>query len=215
MIEAVTAGDVEAVRELIGRNADVAAARGPHGLSAITLAAYHGHGEVLAALVAAGPPLDVFEAAIVGRDDRVSELIAERPELADAEGPDGYTALHLAAFFGHPSIVDVLLDSGAGADHAVARQGNRTPLHSAVAARNREAAASLLAAGSRVDARQEQGFTPLQAAAQNGDDALVDLLVASGADPTLTDDAGRDAAALAREAGHHELARRLEGRRGA
>ena len=211
ILEAIAAGDLERVQSAIGDDPVAAAARREDGLSAVTLAAYHGQGAILEALLAAGPPLDVFEAAIAGRDERVSELLSERPELARAEGPDGYTALHLAAFFDHPSIVDMLLESGANPNHVAPGQGNRTPLHSAAAAPSRDAVASLLAAGADPDASQEGSFRPIHEAAQNGDEALVDLLLANGADPSLTTGDGRDAAALARDAGHEDLARRLEG----
>jgi ankyrin repeat protein len=67
----------------------------------------------------------------------------------------------------------------------------------------------LLAAGADPNARQLGGFVPLHAAAQNGDKALAELLLDHGADPSLETDDGRSAAAIARAAGHDELAVRL------
>ena len=55
------------------------------------------------------------------------------------------------------------------------------------------------------------GFTALHTAAQNGDEAMVALLLDHGADATLETDDGRSGAAIARSAGHEALASRLDG----
>jgi len=51
---------------------------------------------------------------------------------------------------------------------------------------------------------------PLHSAAQNGDQALAELLLRHGADPTCETVDGRSAAAVARTAGHEHLAAKLE-----
>jgi ankyrin repeat protein len=125
----------------------------------------------------------VFEAAALGRVDRLRRLLAEEPGRARSWTPDGFTALHLAAFFGPPEAVQALLDAGAD-PHAVAANPMKVqPLHSAAAARNLEASRMLLEAGADPNAAQQEGFRPLDAATQNGDDALRELLLAHGADP--------------------------------
>jgi ankyrin repeat protein len=66
---------------------------------------------------------------------------------------DGFTALHLAAFFGEAGAARVLLSSGADV-HALSRNPLAVPpLQSAVAAGERELAQLLLEAGARPDAR--------------------------------------------------------------
>ena len=49
--------------------------------------------------------------------------------------------------------------------------------------------------------RQQGGYTPLHGAAHNGDAAIVQMLLAAGADPSLTNDEGKDARAFAAESG--------------
>jgi ankyrin repeat protein len=61
-----------------------------------------------------------------------------------------------------------------------------------------------------VNARQQGGWAPIHAAAQNGDRALVELLLKHGADPNLANDAGKTPAMVAREKGHNEIADSLE-----
>jgi ankyrin repeat protein len=183
-------------------------------VSPILRALYDGDQARLQELLAGDPDLDVFEAAALGRVERVEALIAARPDLVDDRTPDGFTALHLAAFFDHPGVVAALLargaDPGARAENEMAVE----PLHSAAARSARAVAAQLLDAGADVNAQQHGGFTPLAAAAQNGDDALADLLVSRGADTRLSDEQGRDPEEHARRAGHDQLADRLAGEPG-
>jgi ankyrin repeat protein len=164
-------------------------------------------------LLAAGAELDVFEAAAVGRVDRVTDLLDADPGLVSSWSDDGFTPLHLAAFFRHPETARLLVDRGALVD-VVARndQLRVTPLQSAVAARQEETAALLLERGADPNAQQLGGFTPLHAAAQNGDEPLAELLLAHGADPAVAADDGRSAADFARDAGHGAFAERLAGR---
>lgn len=53
-------------------------------------------------------------------------------------------------------------------------------------------------------------FTALHLAAHDGNTALVELLLEAGADRRLTNESGESALDLAREGGHHEVARLLE-----
>ena len=53
------------------------------------------------------------------------------------------------------------------------------------------------------------GVTPLMAAAAGGHEAVVEVLLACGADASKRDAKGRRAAAHARAAGHAQLAQRL------
>jgi len=67
----------------------------------------------------------------------------------------------------------------------------------------------LIASGADVNATQQHDFTPLHAAAQHGDDELVELFLSAGADPLARTDAGDTAADIAEAAGHVDVARRL------
>jgi ankyrin repeat protein len=210
LFEAIARGDEELVRELLERRPEAAEERDGEGVSAVRRALYAGQGGIATALLDANPALDVFDAAAAGRTRGLQELLDAEPALALAWARDGFTALHLAAFFGHDEAVEQLLEAGADVN-AVARNAELqvAPLHSAAAGAHAGIVASLLEHGADPNTRQGGGFTPLHAAAQNGDRKSVEALLASGADPALANDEGSTPGALARAAGHDELARLL------
>lgn len=181
-------------------------------MSELLAAVYRGDQARVDELLAQGPELDIFEAAAVGRADRVEQVLDADPGRVSAWTEDGFTPLHLAAFFRRPETARLLVERGALID-VVARneQLQVTPLQSAAAAREEETAALLLERGADPNARQRGGFTALHAAAQHGDAPFVALLLAHGADPALAADDGRTAADFARDGGHRELAAHLSG----
>jgi ankyrin repeat protein len=177
--------------------------------SAVLTALYHNKRDE-ARRLADGTTLTIWEAAALGRDDRVSELLDQDAALANAWSPDGYPPVGLAAFFAGASTVRLLLDRGAEVGATARNTMQVQPLHAAVASRNADSVALLVERGADVNARQQAGYTPLMAAAGAGRQDLVDLLVEHGADPSLRSDEGTTAADIAREHGHADVAARLE-----
>ena len=155
------------------------------------VAVYRGDSEEVERLLALDPELDVFEAAALGRIDRLRELLDSDPELVRARSVDDGTALHFAAFFRQPDATRLLVERGADLEAVASTFGNVTPLHSACASGERESARILVEAGAEPNVRQQGGFTPLHAAAQNEDEELARLLLARGADPEVATDDGR------------------------
>ena len=119
------------------------------------------------------------------------------PALIAAHSTDGWTPLHLAAFFGHKELAIRLLERGAEVDARSANAMKNTPLHAATAGRKTELVKLLLDEGADTNARQEGGWTALHAAAQNGDREIVEMLVAHGADLKARADNNQSALDLA------------------
>lgn len=166
----------------------------PSPQSELLEALYRGDRDKVEAALAERPDLTIFEAAAVGDSERVRELLSVRPGAIADWSPDGFTALHLAAFFGRETVAATLLEHGANVN-AVAKNPLRVqPLHSAAAAGHTPVARLLLEHGADPNARQEGGFVPLHAAAQARNDELYELLLASGADQDAATDDGRTAA---------------------
>lgn len=183
IFESIRTGDIDAVRAAVRDDPSQASARDENGLSAVRAALYVHKQEVADVLVEAGPELDVFDAAATGDVDRLTELLDGDADLVGAWSEDGFTPLHLAAFFDRGKAVRLLLDRGADVG-AVARNAMLVqPLHSAVAADSLEIVAALLVAGADPNARQEGGFTPLMAAEQHEEEGdMVRLLMDHGAE---------------------------------
>lgn len=211
-LEAVRAGDRDRLDALLQDDPALAAARGDDGVSLLLTALYHRQSELARLLADRRPddaPLDLFEAAALGDEARLGEILRRSPGLLEETAPDGFTALHLAGFFGQSDAVAQLLEHGAPLDRRTDNPMAISPLGSAVAGRDRFSVRLLVDAGADVSIAQTGGFTPLMGAASAGRGDLMDLLLAAGADPATASDDGRTAADLAAEHGHDELAGRL------
>ncbi len=207
-INAIRNDDAPALRALLAERPDLALSTGDGGLTVLMTALYFQRRELVALLAACAAPLPLFEAAALNRADRVRELIAAG---VDPNGPaaDGMGALHLAAFFNAPDVVRLLLEAGADVNRVADNTTRVRPLHSALAGRSAQIVEMLVRGGADVDARQQAGWTALQAAAKNGLLDVVDLLLAAGASRHLTADNGKTAYDLATEAGQTAVAERL------
>jgi ankyrin repeat protein len=155
-------------------------------MSELLQAVYRGDQARAEEMLASDPELDVFEAAAVGRTERVRELLDGDPALANAWAEDGFQPLGLASFFGHADAARLLVERGAEVNSASRNDLKVMPLHSAVAtpdpSARYEIAKLLLEHGADPNARQQDEFTPLMAADHHGDERLRDLLVEHGAE---------------------------------
>lgn len=204
-ISVVQNGDSEEVLRRLAEDPSLVNTRADDGFSVLMHALYRGHHATAEALLAHHPDLDLFEASAAGATGRVRELLS-----ADADvygySPDGWTALHLAAFFGHPETAEALLDEGADL-HALSRNPTGvTPLQSALARGEVETAKLLLSHGAHVNGEPSEGWAPLHYCAAQGLTEMAELLLQEGADPNRTQGAGKTPLALAEENEHQELA---------
>ena len=151
-----------------------------------TIAALFRHGADAGALDGRGdPPLHL--ASIHGKKSVIAALAAAGTDINRRTSKNGLTALDWAAYLGNVDVLKMLVENGAD----VRGSGPRgdTPLHFAVK-RNTvgaseascEATTALLLHGAEVDAADNFGETPLVIAVKKGKLALVEALVAGGAD---------------------------------
>ena len=138
--------------------------------------------------LAAGRELDIFEASALGRTERVRELLDADPSLVNAFGDDGFHAVGLASFFGHLETARLLFERGADANQLSRNEHIQTAaIHAASAAEGKdddtryELVKLALEHGADPDLEQGGGFRAIDAARQNGDARVEQLLREHGA----------------------------------
>lgn len=209
-IALIRRGDTNEIAELVKQDPSIAKSRDAQGVSALLWSVYSGQTVVKEFLLSGLETLDVHEAAAVGDTARLNALLSAEPSLVLSISNDGWPPLHLAAAFGGPEAVAILLSHGANV-HAVAKSAMQNQaLHAALAlSNNPETITLLIHNGANVNAKQMGGYTPLHQAASAGKAEAAETLLAAGADASLSCDRGKTPADYAEEKGYAQLAARL------
>src|SRR6266545_4993919 len=205
-IDAIKAGEFERVKAMVSADPTLIDARSRTGESAILTAVYHRQKEIVNLLVARGATLSLFEACAAGEVERVERLVADDPASVNSYGGDGWTPLHLAAFFGHAKIAELLLASHADVTARSRNTNGNTPLHAALAGNHKFVAALLLGGGADVNAVDANGWRPLHIAAANDNLDSMKSLIAQGAEVTAANKEGKTPLSVAQEKNHREAA---------
>ena len=203
LIDAVKAGDLETVRELVADPATVDVAQGD-GATALHWAANRNDLEAAVLLIGAGADVNaantfgatpVWLAAENGSAEMLERLLAAGA-LPNVTLTNGETPLMTAARVGVVEAVETLIAHGANV-HLTEALSGQTALMWAAAEGQAEITKRLIEAGAdvtqpstlveiperrRQPARTIGGFTPLMFAARSGDLATARLLVGAGAD---------------------------------
>lgn len=202
--------DLAEAKTALERDASQATEALPGGISPFMFALYNGAPEI-AALLKGFRPLDIFEAAAHNDGRRVAELVSANPELLTQHSVDGWTPLHLAAFFGARDSAFVLLGTGAPLDAVSTNPMANTPMHAGIAGAAGESLAPLLIAiGADVHYVGGSEVTALHLAASRGFESLCKLLLTRGVDRLAKTEDGKTAADIARERNHLGTAALLE-----
>jgi ankyrin repeat protein len=204
--KAITEGDRDRVTQLLDSDPELARTRDESGASALLTALYAGEPELAELLLARGAPHDVFSATAMGKTGVLRQLLEADSGLISSFSADGWTPLHLAAFFGQAEIVRLLLDHGADVNARSRNTMNNMPLHAALPNGAQAIVELLLAAGADVNARQEGGWVALHEAALIGHVGIVELLLDHRATPDLVNDQGQTPLTIAEEKGHTQVA---------
>ena len=156
-------------------------------MSDVLEAIYRGDREE-AERLAAGRELTIFEAAALGRVERLRELLDADPSLVNAYGDDGFHPVGLASFFGNVDAARLLFERGADANQLARNEHIQTAaIHAAAASEGKDEATRYelvklaLDHGADPNLPQGGGFTAIDAARQNGDTRVEQLLRERGA----------------------------------
>ena len=198
LVEAMAERDTARVRALLAEaGLDVNAARAD-GATALLWAAHWDDGEAIELLLDAGADVNAADdhgvTPLARACENASAPMVERLLAAganpNAAQANGLTPLMTAARTGSLDVVRALLARGAEVDAATAAT-HETALMWAVAGRHREVVRTLVERGADVHPQPRQAFSPLIAAARNGDIETARVLLAAGA---RVDDTGSDGA---------------------
>jgi len=206
----VKKGSLAEVKAAVQTDPSLATALNASGQSSFILAKYYRQNETAAYLLDILPILNMSEACVAGQTETVLKKLDANPDLLETRNGDGWTPLHLAAFFGGPDLIHALLDRGASVN---ARSGNamtNTPLHAAVAGGKTENVQALAKRGADVNAQQSGGWTALHGAAQSGNREMVEVLIAAGADLKARAENNQSPLDLALQKGQQSVAALLE-----
>ena len=198
---AVTRGRLDLVRMLLKRGADVQSLDGD-GRTPLFSAAKGGSPDVVRLLLDHGADAHIRDdnennalhiAAAGGHLDVARMLLALNLEV-NARNCNGMTPLCSALeTSGKPDVVRLLLDHGAAVRMPAHDKHCRSALHVAAGSGNSELVQMILERNPDIEARDDEGETPLLTASSEGNPAVVQLLLDHGADPYVRNDEGKTA----------------------
>lgn len=134
----------------------------------------------------------------------LDSLLASPQTHVDEPNDKGETPLMIAAIRGSLPAVKALVKHGA----AINREG-WTPLHYACSGPDNGVAAWLIEHGADINARSENGTTPLMMAARYGNGDLVPMLLKAGAEPRAANEQELTAADFAQRGDRDVMAKEL------
>jgi ankyrin repeat protein len=204
LLDAIRQGDAARVGALLDGDPSLLDGNG------LLQSIYNNHAELVPLFLDRGHRLTIHEAAALGDEARVRELLDTDPSLLDSFGEDGFNAVGLAIFFRRPDVARMLIEKGADVSAPARNAMKVAPLHAATTVGDREMVAMLLARGADANARQQLDYTPLHSAANRGDREMAQLLITNGAQAAAKATDGKTPADVARERGFAELADWLE-----
>ena len=222
-------GHVEVVSKLLGlgakENPDYVNATKHSGTTPLMITCYNGHMNVATYLVEHGANVLLQDkngntclhfAAEKGHVEVVSKLLGlgakENPDYVNATKHSGTTPLMITCYNGHMNVATYLVEHGANV-HQTDKYGD-TCLHYAAERGHVEVVSQLLAVGAKenpdyVNARDDDGSTPLMVTCYNGHVNVATYLVEHGANIHLQDKNGNTCLHVAAQGGHVEVASKL------
>ena len=196
LIAAAEQGRADVASFALEQGADVDVRDPELGRTPLMLAAERGDLEVMAVLLTANADVDaqsdenwtaLIHAVSQGEIDAVNLLLGAEADTELREDRYGFTPLLIASLLARTDAIAALLNGGADI-HARDRAHEASPIVLAAGSRDDEATqavAELLVRGADPNSGAEHSVTPLMAATGSGNQPVINLLLAEGADPNI------------------------------
>jgi ankyrin repeat protein len=199
-------GEIEQVKLLISKGADVNAKNGD-GWTPLQYAASRGHMEIVELLLAHDADVHISgEDNLTAAEYAMKNNHTEVVQLLISKGAD-ISPLHFAIYMKDEARVRSLIEGGADINKLT--PGGWKPIRKAVFTGFTEAVELLIANGADVNDKSNWNWTLLHGAAENGHKEIVELLIAKGANVNVRDGNNRTPLRYAKEEGHTEIAEML------
>lgn len=204
MFALIRDGHLQPVTDLLKANPALAFSTDASGVTPVLYAIYCGRNDMARTLSALRATAgSVYESAAFGDIKPIRAALERSPDLPKQFAKDGFSLAHLAAFFGHPELVALLLEHGADPNAVSRNDAHLHLLNSAAAQKDHAKAAKtveiLLAAGADPNAAQHGGFTAAHSAASSGNLEVLRLLKAHKAALDRKSEDGKTPLDIARE----------------
>jgi len=193
IFKAIDVADGEMLKELLDENPTLASSKSNDGLSAVLFSLYIGKPDLADILLSYKPALDIFDLSALGGAGQISVMLATDQKAVHEYSGDGFTALHIACYFGQADVAKILLENGADVDKTAMNGSDLRPLQSATAGCHADVVRILLEFKPDINVRMLGGFTPLMSACALGDEDIIAMLLEHGADLDAKADDGRTA----------------------
>lgn len=191
--DAVNDNDIERVMALLDVDPSLLNSRDDDGMTPLNIAAFNGNKEIACELLKRNANINIgdydnsqpIHLAAISGNVQIAELLLARGADVNAQDNNGSTPLTFAAGRRRIDMVGFLLSKGANPLFQ-----NRQGMTAIFFAGTPEIAALILERGADVNARSNEGTTPLHNAAGRGRVRLTQFLLQHGADPNARNDEG-------------------------
>jgi len=204
LFKAIDVADEAKLRAILKKDKSLASSRSSDGVSAILFTLYLAKFDLTKIVMTYEPEMDLYDLAALNMHVELTAFLETVADIDHLSG-DGFSALHLASFFGSLGTAELLIEKGANVNIHAGNMSDLRPLHSACVSGQDPIVNLLLKAGAEPDVRQTGGYTPLMMAASLGNRPVVGLLLEYGADITIKSDDDRIAVDFAKAAGCEDL----------
>lgn len=173
----VSHGDFAAVQTMLKATPEIVTLPAVWGETAIEAASQTGREDIIGILLAAGAPMDICTAAVLGKLDVFEQMLKADPARAHALGAHGIPLMYFPVIKGYRTIAELALAAGAPVNGG---DGVTPPLHGAVVFNQLEMADWLLAHGADANSLNFENKTPLAVALDKKNQPMAELLQSRG-----------------------------------